>query len=212
MVAAFLLVGNGPLRAQTDYSMRKASSRLTIGAGAYLGISVPTGTLPDSIEPAPGFSGSIGLNASYPLNSTIGTFVNVGYDSRGVGKKVNKALDAVSYRAGYLFFEPGISLSAFRLSVNIGLPLSLSQPDPTGMTTESVTASKDLLSTLIEPRVGAHLILMENKEWWLGLQIDAGYAVNTFYKDVPDGFEGIEKANMITGHLGLSWQFAIPGT
>jgi len=129
-----------------------------------------------------------------------------------VGKKVGKALDAQTYRAGYFFVEPGFGLSAFRLSLNVGLPMSLSMPDPTGLTTGSVTGSTDLLATIIEPRIGAHLVLMENKEWWLGLQIDAGYSVNKFFKDVPDDFKGIESGNMVTAHLGLSWQFAIPGT
>lgn len=211
LLAILFLAGSGVLRAQTDYSARGATSRLSVGVGASIGLSVPTGTLADTIEAAPGFSGLVGLNITYPINRVIGTFLNVGYDTRGVGKKVNKELDARSYRTNYLFVEPGFSWSAFRFSVNIGMPMSGTMPVPGGTTSETMDAPKDALSTIIEPRIGAMLVLMDNKQWWLGLLVDGGYTLPTLYKnadDIPD----IEGTHQVTAHIGLTWQFAIAGT
>jgi hypothetical protein len=201
-------------QAQTDYSARKASSRLSIGAGAALGVALPAGvTFADSSDAAPGVSYRLSVDIHYPLTRSFAAFVSAGIDNRGIGKRPKGKNDNLIYRGNYFFIEPGVSFSAFRLSVNIGLPTGLSEPqeNATGVA-ENRDYPGEHLHTLIEPRVGGILVLMDTKDAWLGLQIGAGFALNKFYADefaIPDD---IPSAKMFSAHLGLTYQFAIPGT
>jgi hypothetical protein len=200
------------LHAQTDYSSRKATSRLGVGAGASIGIALPTGgSLPDSIEAAPGFAFRGGINITYPITRTFGVLFNGGLDMRSIGKKVSGQSNSQSYGVSYLFLEPGVSVSAFRLSLNIGLPSSLTLPD-----SGFVPATKEDLEMMLEPRIGATLVLMDEKEWWLGLNVDVGLALNKLYKDNRIAELVLEKdvpaMSMLSAHLGVTWQYGIPGT
>lgn len=203
------------LYAQSDYSSRKATSRLSIGAGVSLGVALPTGgSFADSSEAAPGLGVRAGLNVTYPITRTLGVLLNAGLDSRGIGKRPKGADDNLIYRASYFFIEPGVSISAFRLSLNIGFPSSLSQPD---VTQPGVVATRDVSEQqeqMMELRIGGTLVLLDRQEAWLGLTIDAGFPFNTYYKQpfADANPDDIPSMHAFSAHLGLTYQFAIPGT
>jgi hypothetical protein len=210
---AVLLVASAlPLCAQTDYSGRGATSRFSIGAGASIGVGIPVGSLDSNLEAAPGFAYRVGLNMAFPLARTFAIHFNTGIDSRGFGKKLTSEDKPRSYRATYFFLEPGITVSAFRLSVNIGMPMSYSQPVAGGQPGDSEDGDKANLATLIEPRLGATLVLIDQKESWLGLTFDAGFPVGELQKAevlVVDG--DIPSTRPLSVHLGMTYQFAVPG-
>lgn len=205
------------LQAQTDYSSRKASTRLSAGVGASGGIALVTGTLPKGVESAPGFAYRVGLNLQYPINRTIGIQFNTGLDSRSYGRKRANVTDADLFTGRYFFIEPGLSWSSFRLSVNIGLPLGGTEPlvDTVANTVTYPDMASDALGTMIEPRIGATLVMIDDKSYWLGLTVDAGLAVSSFYDEAYRtshniSTESVEAGRGLTGHLGVTYQFSIP--
>lgn len=241
LLAALLLVGfisAAQLNAQTDYSYRGALSRLGIGLGASFGFAVPIGDLTDTLlqstpgtpnrkidEAAPGIALRFGLNVSYPFTRTVrGTFAT-GLDIRNVGKKLREAdgtgteLDSRSYNLQYFYLEPGVSISAFRLALNIGMPMSGTQPQ---LAPEEPGKSMDIVSDnlemMLEPRIGATLVLIDEEGGWLGLTIDAGIPLNTIFKETDPSVPGayvkgdIPATRILNGNLGLTYQFGIPGT
>jgi len=239
LLAALLVVGlisSAQLRAQTDYSYRGALSRLGIGLGASLGFAVPVGDLNDTLlqgtpgrkidEAAPGIAFRFGLNASYPFTRTVRGTVAAGLDIRNVGKKLREEdgtgteLDSRGYNLQYFYIEPGVSVSAFRLALNVGLPMSGSQPvpPPLGKAGESMDIVSDNLEMMLEPRIGATLVLVDEEEGWMGLTIDIGFPLNKIFKEttpsVPGGYIAgdIPATRILNGHLGLTYQFGIPGT
>ncbi len=223
-------LGATSLHAQTDYSYRGALSRLTIGAGASFGFVLPVGTLDTALdnriieETAPGLGLRFGLNASYPLSRTIRVHLGSGLDMRNVGKKLKEGngegteLDARSYNMQYFYIEPGFSYSAFKLSLNIGMPMSATMPGLDPADTQPADASVDVegeeLEMMLEPRLGATLVLHDDEMGWLGLLLDLGFPLNTFYKESSPLFkEGdIQGTNGLNVMLGLTYQFSIPGT
>jgi hypothetical protein len=201
-----------PLRAQTDYSQRGATSRLSVGAGGAIGVGIPIGTLDSNLEAAPGFAYRIGLNITYPIARTLGVHFNTGIDSRGFGKKVGSENSPRSYRATYFFIEPGINVSAFRLSLNVGMPMSYTQPVAGGQPGESEEGNKENLATLLEPRAGATLVLVDSKESWLGLTFDLGFPLGELQKAGVLLEGDIPSTRPLSIHLGMTYQFAVPGT
>jgi hypothetical protein len=223
------------IQAQTDYSYRGALSRLSIGVGASFGFAVPVGDLTDTSagnhgkidEAAPGFATRFGLNLSYPLSRTIRLHLASGLDIRNVGKKLHNfeadgtELNARSYHVQYFYIEPGFSYSAFKLSLNIGMPMSATQPvpDPTGTvaTDQTMEVPSDKMEMMLEPRLEASLVLIDEELGWLGLTFGGGFPLNTlFKKDDTSGLyqtEGdIPVTRALNLQLGLTYQFAIPGT
>ncbi len=212
-----LAIAPGAASARTDYSSRKASTRLSGGIGASGGIALITGTLPKGTEAAPGFAYRIGINLQYPINRTIGLQFNTGLDSRSVGRKRTNVTDADLYTGRYFFLEPGLSWSSFRVSVNIGLPLGGTEPlvDTVAKTVTYADMASNALGTMIEPRIGATLVMVDDKSYWLGLTVDAGLAVSSFYDEAYRtshniSNESVEAGRGLTGHLGLTYQFSIP--
>lgn len=208
--------------AQTDYSARKASSRFTIGVGGSLGIAVGTGGIDSTLEPAPGVAYRFGVNMQYPVSKVINALLAAGLEGRGVGVKVNKQLDTRSYSARYFYVEPGISWSSFKIALNIGLPMGGTEPINTPYDAAFTDVTRDMpdkaLGLMIEPRLGASLVLMDEKAWWLGLTIDVGLPVTSFYDESYRNDqkgrlleEDIPSTRLLNGHLGLTYQFSIPG-
>lgn len=214
-------VSSVTLTAQTDYSARKASSRFTVGVGGSLGIAVGTGAIDSTLEAAPGVAYRFGVNMQYPVSRVINALLAAGLEGRGVGVKVNGQLDTRTYSARYFYIEPAVSWSSFKIGLNIGLPMGGTEPVNTPYDTASTDMKRDMadnaLGMVIEPRLGASLILMDEKSWWLGLTIDVGLPVTTFYdesyrNDQPSLLkEDIPSTRLLNGHLGLTYQFAIPG-
>jgi len=206
---------------QTDYSARKATSRLSVGVGASLGIAVGTGSLDSTLEAAPGIAYRFGINMQYPASRVIGILFAAGIEGRSAGVKIDHQLDARTYSANYLYLEPAISWSSFKIGVNIGLPMGGTEPvnNPYDSAFTDVTRdmADDALAMTIEPRIGASLVLVEEKAWWLGLTIDVGLPINSFYDDAyldkTPGIltDDIPTTQLLNGHLGLTYQFAIPG-
>ncbi len=220
-IAAILVLAISSARGQTDYSARKATSRLTIGVGASLGIAVGTGTIDSTLEAAPGVAYRFGLNAQYPVNRVIGILLAAGLEGRSVGVKVNEQLDTRVYSARYLYIEPAMSWSSFKLGVNIGLPMGGTEPVNTPYDSAFSETTRDMadkaLGMIIEPRLGASLVLIEERGWWLGLTIDVGLPITSFYDESYRAStaglmeEDIPNTRLLNGHLGLTYQFAIPG-
>lgn len=221
--------------AQTDYSYRGALSRLSIGVGASFGFAVPVGDLTDTSlgnhgkidEAAPGFATRFGLNLSYPLSRTIRLHLASGLDIRNVGKKLHNfdaegtELNSRPYNVQYFYIEPGFSYSAFKLSLNIGLPMSASQPipDPAGTVASDQTMEvpSDNVEMMLEPRLEASLVLIDEEMGWLGLTFGGGFPLNTLFKKDETSLlypsEGdIPSTRALNLQLGLTYQFAIPGT
>ncbi len=213
LVVALLFMTAAAATAQTDYSQRGATTRFSFGAGAAVGVAVPIGDLADSIEAAPGICMRFGVNLAYPFTKTVGVFLNAGYDTRGVGKKVSGALDAQTYRMNYFYFEPGVSISAFQVSMNVGLPLGGSMPNPLAAdpTTTSLDVDGSAMETLMEPRVGAMLVLMDESNYWMGLRVNAGLQLNSLLKESATLYANdIPNTTPFTAHIGLTFQFALP--
>jgi hypothetical protein len=219
------------LTAQTNYSDQKASGNLTIGAEFQPGISLSVDP-PEGSTTGPLFAYRVGAASSYPLSSSVWAMLNLGLDSRGVNfLDANNSDNRTETRVNYFSIFPAFRFSAFILGVNFGLPLGGTVTDVTSSSNHSTTldASKDNLATMIEPRIGAVLPLIDEKGGWLGLTVMAGYTLNeiktltddekaaqelakqlaqSFGADVPS----FGKTNMVSFHLGLTYQFAIPGT
>ncbi len=213
VLAGWVLIAAGADQAiaQTDYSARGATSRLSIGASVNPGFSVPIGSLDSTEEAALGFAFHAGINVTYPVSTDIRVFANAGFDTRNLGAKKGDALEATIYNASYFYIEPGFAVSALRISLNIGLPMGASISPPEG---ESQELDSDVLETLIEPRIGALLVLIDDADYWLGLSVDGGFPVNKLFKEeyfTPE-LSRVPETTPLSAHIGVTFQFAIPGT
>lgn len=206
--------------AQTSYSESKASTMLTVGVGFEGGMSL---TLDPPIEwkVGPTFAYRAGINTSYPLTSTISATLGLGLDSRGAAQSwYDNALVTNTVRVNYFSLFPGFRFSAFALGVNIGLPLGGVRTWQDGSENPQVQRkldrSIDGLKTMIEPRIGAVIPLVDQPVGWLGFSIFLGYNLNdisTSFDVISGQVEGSEvSSNTLSAHLGLTWQFGIPGT
>ena len=203
LAAGVLLVGSA--HAQTDYRT-KATGMLTVGAGFAGGASL-------TLEPQEGekvkplFAWRLSADATYPLNPTVGAMLSLGLDSRGFRTHAHDNDD--DYRdARLMYFSifPAFKFSAFTLGVNFGLPMSATSTEETGTETD---IDSDDVNTLIEPRLGVVIPVLDEDIGWLGITLGGGISVG----DVVEPIANTEMSNqMVSGHLGLTWQFGIKGT
>lgn len=186
--------------AQTNYGDHKATRALTIGAGVAPGMSF---AIYPNETPELLFAYRGDLDITYPLSSKISAALALGYDSRGFN----------SNRINYFSVMPGFTFSAFFIGVNFGLPLSASYSDGDN-TIDWSDAAFDKLALIIEPRLGAVVPVMDEESGWLGLTVSAGATVNEILEHENLSIPGHEDPNyhMLSLHLGLTYQFAIPGT
>ena len=220
-ILAFSMCCISGVYAQSRYTDAGATAKFSIGAGVAPGISLPIGTLDDGDEAALGFALRAGLNITYPLSTEIGTFLNAGIDIRNPGVKEDSLLDSRYYSVTYLFIQPGFSYSSLGLSLNIGIPMSASQPVPriagsnVGVD-ETQEVATDALELLLEPRLNGTLSLMDEESYWLGLDISLGLPLNKLYKEefqrpeeIDDGRTLVPSTSPFTAHLGLTFQFGL---
>jgi|GEM_PF-6873604 len=211
LAAATLALVATNLTAQSDYSLRKATSKFSIGAGFGLGVTFPTGPLDSNLENTPGLSYRFGLNARYPISRMFSALLGIGGDFRQVGKKVSGQSSGQNYNFTYLFVEPGVEIRSFRASLNIGIPGGVKAPNPLDPNGDQIDPGSDVQEMLLEPRIGGTLVIMENERSWLGLNIDGGIALNTFYKKDAAAFRENDTpaAHSINLMLGATYQFGL---
>jgi hypothetical protein len=219
-VAACALVAlsvASPLYAQSDYSNRMGSSHLTIGPGVAFGASMAVDASEGSkIKPIFAWHG--GVDASYPLTPTIGTTLSLGLESRGTEVHPYNASESYAdTRIQYFSINPGFTFSAFYLGINFALPLSGSTtyPAPVG-TREFSESDENKMNTLIEPRIGAIIPVMDSMIGWLAITLTAGISLDEFMDrgEKPAGMDSDVWGNYqnMSLYLGTTFQLAIPGT
>ncbi len=198
--------------AQTDYSNRLATSSLTVGASTLFGASMIIDP-PQGSKVSPIFSYKISADATFPLTPVITAGLGLGYESRGMKIRNESNSDIYNItRVGYFSIFPGFGFSAFRIGLNMGIPMGGTNSVKLGTggtetVTEMATAQTDSLEFLLEPRIGATVVLLEDKTGWLGLVISAGYSLNELRST-----GGIGDFHMVSGLIGVTYQFTIPGT
>jgi hypothetical protein len=224
-----LLLAGASLQAQTNYSYQKASARMTAGAWVEGGISFDPNVeiTEEAFTPELGFAFRASASVTYPFTSSIFGTLNLGLDSRSGIHRSSKNDDIRhGVKLSYFSIFPAVRFSAFILGVNIGLPMSgtsISRLDSSLPETEvDIESVGGKLNTMIEPRIGAILTLMDEQSGWLGLSIMAGYPVNNLVESVFDDINIISpvvtvttetrETHIPTVQLGLTYQFAIPGT
>lgn len=218
VAAALALVAvsaTSPLSAQTDYSNRLASSQLTVGPGFALGASMILSP-DDRFKISPIFSYHVGVDATYPLTPTIASTLSLGIESRGTQIYPDGASDAyVNTRVSYFHITPGFTFSAFYIGLNIGMPTGGSSETKDKSTDFSADAEENL-QTLIEPRVGVVIPVMDSQVGWLGITLTGGVSIDEFIDrgERPSSIDADDWGNFQNAslYLGSTFQFAIPGT
>lgn len=207
--------------AQSRYTDAGSTSQFSIGIGAAGGFTTPLGDLDETDEAALGFGFRGGVNITYPFTNELSGFLNAGLDVRNLGVKEDSSLDARFYNAQYFFVQPGISYSSIGLSLNIGVPVSASQPVPSlpGVDPDAtMEVATETLELLLEPRLNGTLVLMDNKTYWLGVDISVGFPLNKLYKEefqrpkdqlLDDGRTLVPSTAPFAAHLGLTFQFGL---
>jgi len=221
VVAALAVAGGVPLlRAQGDLPYDKATSYLTIGpsfaGGASVSLEPPQGN-----KVAPSFGFRFGADMAYPLTSSIGGTFLLGYESRAVRLRSLEDPDVYSSsRVGYMAIMPGFQFGAFWIGMNFGLPLGGSVTRKAGQNADEISRDMtdteyDKVDVTLEPRIGTVIRVHDDQNGWVGITLNGGLTLNEFFDmgDVPSAARDIvgnyQTASM---HLGLTYQFAIPGT
>jgi hypothetical protein len=221
LAVGVLLCGHSRSEAQTDYSPRGATSMLSVGLGFAGGASTSI-EAPDTWKLDPfNFAYRWGLDVSYPLTSTISATMELGADSRATtlywyqDKTVWE-----SRRVDYFSITPGFRFSAFFLGMNFGIPVKgvrswQNTSDAPGRKIEMDVDTENLL-TMIEPRLGVVVPVLDEEIGWLGITFTSGYNLSNI-SDKEDFLPGPPRkealgSQTVSLHLGLTWQFGIPGT
>ncbi len=222
-VATLLLLSlvAAPAQAQSRYTDAGATNKVSIGATVQPGISVPVGTLDDGDEAGLGFALRAGIDIIYPLSTDLSILLGAGLDSRNLGIREDSLLDPRSGNVQYLFVEPGISYSSIGLSLNIGIPMSGTEPVArsvgfNGDLDATIEVASENIEMLLEPRLSGSLVLMDEKSYWLGIKIGVGLPLNELYKkefqrseEFDDGRTLVGSTSPLSAHLGLTFQFGL---
>lgn len=207
---AALALAATTLQAQTNYSGQKASGNLSVGVGFAGGASIAVDA-PEGAKTLPMFAYRVSADGTYPLTPQISACLSLGLDSRGsVYGLAGNTDNQTQTRLNYFSIFPAVRFSAFVLGLNIGLPMGGTETTKIpGIPDHSATidASSSDLSTMIAPTIGAVVNLMDEQVGWLGFTILADYPVNNI-----NGGSSSFNTNLPSLRLGLTWQFAIPGT
>ncbi len=216
-VAAFVSAQAVPaLHAQSDYSNRLATSYLTAGVGFAGGASM-TLDPPLGLKVAPQFSYRITAETAYPLSPSISAMLGLGLDNRSYKVRNESNTDFYTTTHGtYFSVTPGFSFSAFYVGMNFGFPMSGSYSVKAGSADEVTTDMSDAdfskQLTLVEPRIGAVIPLMNNKTGWLSLSVIGSITLGEVIDRPATSADNAGDYTMVTGMIGLSYQFSIPGT
>lgn len=207
--ALAILVAFGSLTAtaQSRYTDAGATSKLSAGLGASIGFVVPTGDFTGA-DPALGIGYRVGLNTTAPFTDEVSGMLNLGIDGRSFSVSPEGSNDVYATNVQYFFVQPGFSYSSLGLSVNLGFPIGASATNPIN-TDETIDLETDQFEMMLEPRLNATLVLMDEEAYWLGLDISFGLMVNKLVKEEFQIDGTIAEASAFTGHLGLTWQFGL---
>lgn len=217
MTATLLVLASPVSMAQSDYSNRTATASLTAGLATNFGASMIIDP-PEGQKVSPIFAFSVSAASSYPLTPVISANLNLGYESRGTKLRAENDADIYAItRVGYFTINPGFQFSAFYLGMNFMMPMGGTTTTKAGtgaseVTSDLTSAEEDKLETLIEPRLGAVIPLLEDKTGFLGLTIIGGYTLNELSDRGDNLPDNAGTFNMVAGYLGVTYQFAIPGT
>lgn len=220
VIIAICAGGVPRVHAQTDYANKTATDHLTAGlgfaAGATLHLQAREGT-----KLGPLFAYRITADLGYPLGGVARANLSLGLDSRGIKERNPDNTEIYTKtRLTYFTITPAIGLSALWVGVNFALPMSGSYSQKNGPTDAERSSDMpddvfDKVEVLIEPRIGAVVPLMNDKNGFLGLTITGGISFNEIYDRgdiVNSGIDAIGDFHITGAHLGLTYQFPIPGT
>ena len=208
----------GPiLHAQGDYSGRKATAGLTVGADFSGGASLIVKP-PDGEKVGPIFAWRAGADVSYPLTPVISAGLGLGLDSRGTElHDINNSERYTITRVMYFSITPSFNFSAFSIGLNMGVPLSGSNTSKLGSLATEVTSDMtstqfDRVEFMLEPRIGASILLLDDDTGALTMNITGGYTLSTLQDFGDVSTDVIGDYHMASLHLGLSYQLAIAHT
>lgn len=197
--------------AQSDYSSAKSTSYLTIGpsfsGGASMIIDPPEGS---KVVPLFAWRGAADL--TYPLSPSIGAAFGLGLEGRG--NRLRHPDNTESYtntNITYFSLNPGFRFSAFYIGLNIGLPMSGSYSTKE-TSTDMPAADFDKLNVLIEPKLGAVVEIHNSESGWLGMTIMGSISASEYLDRGEVTADAAGDFHMVSGQIGLTYQFAIPGT
>lgn len=202
----------GSASAQTDYRT-KSTGMLTVGVGFAGGASLAIEP-PDGFKSKPLFAWRLTADATYPINPTVAAMLSLGIDSRGFRMHdFDDPENLLDTKISYFTLYPQFRFSAFSIGLNIGFPLGATQTFPNG-TFEDFSETKPspfngALNTLIEPRLGVVIPLVDEDVGWLGLTLGGGIALDQAFEP---NIKSDANFQMVSGHLGVTWQFGIKGT
>ena len=209
------------LSAQSRYTDAGATNKFSIGPSVLPGISVPIGTLDDEDEAGLGFAVRLGIDITYPLSTDLSMLLGTGLDIRNLGVREDSLLDPRFGSVQYFYVEPGISYSSIALSLNVGVPMSGTEPVARAVGFDGdLDATNDIdsenLEMLLEPRLTGNLVLMDEKAYWLGLKVGVGLPLNDLYKEAfqraeefDDGRTLVGSTSPLSAHLGVTFQFGL---
>lgn len=197
-----------------------ARKKLSIGAGFAGGASMLLNPA-TNWKVSPVFAYRATLDFSYPLSNVVGVALSFGFDRRGGEFYWYEDKSLVERRmVNYMAITPSVNLRGILIGLNLGFPMGGSRTyqnggDATERTLE-LDADKDKLLMIVEPRLTGVVPLIEDEFGWLGLTIGAGYNFGDMSERM-DFAPGSDPSKTLTGesasaHIGLTWQFAIPGT
>jgi hypothetical protein len=212
-----LVPGAGRLHAQSAPAASASAWALTAGPYFVCGPSLHLGAPADETIGSV-FAFRIGVAARFPLAEHLAGTLDMGCDSRGIDRLSagNEAVHTVT-RVGYFTFTPGFAISSFWFGLNLGIPLAASQTVTAGSTHRSVSLSGDEFNAveyLIEPRIGATVTVFDQPRGRLDLMLGAGMTLNAIaLGDAAARDDSTARGDfrMVTGHIGLSYQFVLPG-
>jgi hypothetical protein len=197
----------GTASAQTDYRS-KSTGMLTVGAGFAGGASMALEP-PEGSKYKPLFAWRLTADATYPLNPTVAAMLSLGIDRRGFrSHPQDDDANFADFGVTYFSIYPMFRFSAFTLGVNFGFPMSASTSFKNDVVLD-YDESIAPLQTMVEPRLGVVIPLVDEDIGWLGLTLGGGIALAP-PTEVPDNAPFNNQ--MVSGHMGLTWQFGIKGT
>ncbi|MCC7437802.1 MAG: hypothetical protein IT211_04830 [Armatimonadetes bacterium] len=206
------LFGIAPLIGQTNYSKRKATRNYSVGVGIAGGAGMIISP-PDGLKVGPLLATRFGVDASLPVSGTVTPMLSLGLDNRGTELHAESNSDAYTLtKTSYFYLTPGITFSSFYLGLNIGLPMGGATELANGTSIDFSDADKDKMLTVLEPRIGAVIPVVDEEIGWLGIVFSGGYNLNPMFdyqEDLPDNAGNFQS---VSAHLGITWQFAIPNT
>jgi hypothetical protein len=215
LVLSLILPTSSLVFAQSDYSARPATTMLTIGPMFAGGASITMDAV-EGFKVKPIFAFQVGVDATYPLTTTISATLGLGYESRGTEiHPYNSSEQYADYRYTYFHFTPAFILSAFYVGVNFGVPLGASVTTPGGSQSFSA-ADEEKINFLVEPRAGVVIPVTDQSWGWVGVSLIGGYPLSELSDrgDKPAGLDSDVWGNFHHPalYLGTTVQFSIPNT